>query len=110
MRKLINKTLERVHNDVLQSILNSSVNLFFDVTPNGSIMSRFSEDMNVVEHVVHSFMHCVSITIDISYMFFLICQQNLWAMAVIPVLGGYSKYIWDFTMKAKRQAIQILQK
>jgi len=48
MRQLINQTLMQVHNDVLKSILNAPVNLFFDVTPNGSIMSRFSEDMNVV--------------------------------------------------------------
>ena len=95
-------TLARVHNDVLQSILNSSVNLFFDVTPNGSIMNRFSEDMNVVEHVVHCFMHCVAISIEIVYMFILICQQNLWAAVVIPMLGGYAKYIWDYTLKAKR--------
>lgn len=110
MRRLINKTLEHVHTDVLKSILNAPVNLFFDVTPNGSIMSRFSEDMNVIEHIIHCFMHCCSISIDIAYMFILICQQNLWATVVIPLLFGYAKYIWNFTLKAKRQAIQLLQK
>lgn len=73
MCRLINKTLETVHNDVLKSILNAPVNLFFDVTPNGMIMNRFSDDMNVVEHIVHCAMHCVSISIDITYMFILIC-------------------------------------
>lgn len=110
MRQLINQTLMQVHNDVLKSILNAPVNLFFDVTPNGSIMSRFSEDMGVVEEVVHCFMHCCSISIDIAYMFILICQQNPWATIVVPMLFGYAKYIWNFTLKAKRQAFLILQK
>lgn len=66
--------------------------------------------MNVIEHVVHCFMHCCSISIDITYMFILICQQNMWATLVVPMLFGYAKYIWNFTLKAKRQAIQILIK
>lgn len=85
--------------------MNAPVNLFFDVTPNGSIMKRFSDDMNVVEHIVHCFMHCVSISIDIIYMFVLICSQNPYALIIVPVLGSYAKYIWNFTLKAKRQAI-----
>lgn len=105
MNRLINRTLEQVHNDVLKSILNAPVNLFFDVTPNGMIMSRFSEDMNVIEHIIHCFMHCCSITIDITYMFILICQQNIWATIVVPLLFGYAKHVWNFTLKAKRQAI-----
>lgn len=102
MGNLIKKTLEQVHNDVLKSILNAPVNLFFDVTPNGMIMSRFSEDMNVVEDIIHCFMCCCSITIDITYMFILICQQNMWAIMVVPLLFGYAKYVWNFTLKAKR--------
>lgn len=109
MRVLINKTLEQVHTDVLKSIMNAPVNTFFDVTPNGSIMKRFSDDMNVIEHIVHCFMHCCSLSVDITYMFILICYQNVWALLVVPVLFGYAKYIWNFTLKAKRQAIQILQ-
>lgn len=109
-KKLINKTLEQVHTDVLKSILNAPVNLFFDVTPNGSIMSRFTEDMDVIEHVVHCFMHICSVSIDMAFMFILIFKQCLWAILVIPVLFGYAKIIFDYTLKAKRQAIQLLVK
>lgn len=42
---LIDRTMKQVHNDVLGKIMKAPVNKFFDVTPNGSIMKRFSEDM-----------------------------------------------------------------
>lgn len=73
-RILIDKTLKQVHHDVVDRIMKAPVNLFFDVTPNGSIMKRFSEDMNVIEHIVRSAMHCVCISIDIMTMFYLICN------------------------------------
>ena len=106
---LTEKTMMNVHNDVLKSIINAPVNLFFDVTPNGSIMKRFTEDMGVVEDIVHCFMGCICVSIEIAYMFVLICYQNLAALVVVPILFGYAKYIWNYTNKGKRQAIQLLE-
>lgn len=34
----------------------------------------------------------------------------MYALIVVPVLATYAKYVWNFTLKAKRQAISILQK
>lgn len=55
IRILVDETMKKVHNDVLNSIMTAPVNLFFDVTPNGSIMKRFSSDMGMIEVMVHSF-------------------------------------------------------
>jgi len=82
--------------------MKAPVNLFFDVTPNGTIMKRFSEDMNVIEHIVRSSMHCTFITFEIMTMFYMVCNQNMYAIIIIPLLFGYAKSVWDYTLKAKR--------
>jgi len=107
---MIDKTLKQVHHDVVRSIMNAPVNSFFDITPKGSIMSRFSEDMNVIEDIMSSAMFCCIILIDVITTFYLICHQNIWAIVVIPLLFGYAKSVWDYTFKAKRQAVQIMSK
>lgn len=69
---LINKTLKNVHDDVVNRIMCAPVNLFFDVTPNGSIMKRFTDDMNVIEHIVRSIDHCCEISMGIASTFFML--------------------------------------
>jgi len=44
-----------VHNKVLTEVMNAPVNLFFDVTPIGTILRRFRDDMGVFrEHFLHA--------------------------------------------------------
>lgn len=74
MKLLLDKTMKKVHQDVVDRIMKAPVNLFFDVTPNGSIMRRFTEDMGTIENIVHCAMHCVCMCIEIASMFYIICQ------------------------------------
>ena len=101
-RLLIDKTLKQVHHDMVDRIMKAPVNLFFDVTPNGVIMKRFSEDMSVIEHIVRAAMHCIFITFEIMTMFYMVCNQNMYAIIIVPMLFGYAKSVWNYTSKAKR--------
>lgn len=69
---MINKTLKNVHDDVVRRIMCAPVNLFFDVTPNGTIMKRFTDDMNVIEHIVRAIDCCCEISMGIASTFFLL--------------------------------------
>jgi len=73
VRLLIDKTHKKVHHDMVDRIMKAPVNLFFDITPNGTIMKRFGEDMEVIRHIVHASMHCVFMTFEIMTMFFMVC-------------------------------------
>jgi len=73
LRLLIDKTHKQVHDDMVDRIMKAPVNLFFDITPNGTIMKRFGEDMEVIRHIVHASMHCVFMTFEIMTMFFMVC-------------------------------------
>ena len=39
-----------IHREMLKKVLNAPINLYFDVTPIGRILNRFSKDLNVVEN------------------------------------------------------------
>lgn len=102
MREFINNTIRKVHADVLKRIMNAPVNTFFDVTPSGSIMTRFTEDMIVVEEILQLIMFLIEKTIEYMYMFLLIGWTNIWGLSVLPFLYIYYHQIWKFSQKAKR--------
>ena len=82
--------------------MNAPINTFFDVTPSGSIMTRFTVDMIVVEEILQLIMQLISMTIEYMYMFMLIGWTNPWGLSILPFLYMYYYYIWNFSQKAKR--------
>ena len=43
------RATKRLHKDMLTSVFEAPINLYFDVTPIGSILNRFSKDLNQIE-------------------------------------------------------------
>ena len=42
---------KKIHRDMLHHVLNAPINLFFDVTPTGMIVNRFSKDICMIEYI-----------------------------------------------------------
>jgi len=42
-----------IKNDILTKIMAAPVNLFFDVTPNATIMKRFNGEMHEIAGITH---------------------------------------------------------
>ena len=40
---------KKLHEDMIKKVLNAPINLFFDVTPIGRILNKFSKDLSVLE-------------------------------------------------------------
>lgn len=40
---------KRLHQDMFDSVLKAPINLYFDTTPIGRILNRFSKDLSVIE-------------------------------------------------------------
>ena len=38
-----------LHEDMIKSVMNAPINLYFDVTPIGRILNKFSKDLSVIE-------------------------------------------------------------
>ena len=43
------KATKKLHQNMLASTLNAPVNLYFDVTPLGRILNKFSKDLSQIE-------------------------------------------------------------
>jgi len=50
---------KRLHFEMLLSVFNAPINLYFDVTPTGRVLNRFSKDMDQVDnYVFFTFVSC----------------------------------------------------
>jgi ABC-type multidrug transport system fused ATPase/permease subunit len=47
---------KKVHREMLEHVLNAPINLYFDVTPTGQIVNRFSKDVGTVELIFMTIM------------------------------------------------------
>ena len=45
---------EKLHSDMIDRVLKAPINLYFDVTPIGRILNKFSKDLNVIENPLRS--------------------------------------------------------
>jgi ATP-binding cassette, subfamily C (CFTR/MRP), member 1 len=56
-----------LHNKMLNKVLSAPINLFYDVTPIGKILNRFSKDLNVIDtklcYAIGDFLACIYPTI-----------------------------------------------
>lgn len=52
--------VNRAHADMIRRVLRAPINLFYDVTPTGLIINRFSNDLGAIEGIVMAMMwgHC----------------------------------------------------
>lgn len=46
-----------MYTDMLAKVFKAPINLFFDVTPSGLILKRFTEDVGGVECIIHHYCH-----------------------------------------------------
>jgi ABC-type multidrug transport system fused ATPase/permease subunit len=51
------KAAKLLHESLLNNVVHLSVSTFFDVTPVGRVLSRFSSDMNVIDVVLPHLVH-----------------------------------------------------
>jgi ABC-type multidrug transport system fused ATPase/permease subunit len=97
------KAAKVVHNNMISRVLSAPLNLYFDITPIGNIMNRFSKDLDVLDFEIvwnfHDVMlglyHAISVIIIISY-------ANVYILTIIPFLMGLAICLFRFTINAYR--------
>ena len=103
IEKIITNALKTVHSRILNSIMKAPINKFFDVTPTSSILTRFNDDLNHFEHIVHHFCglgyqinHCIT-------MIYTVCNANPYFLILWPFSIAYSAYIYRYTIGSMRE-------
>lgn len=101
----------RAARDLHNKLLNNSMRLpmsFFDTTPLGRILNRFSKDVDVIDNVlpmsmrfwIMMFFNTIAVLIVISY-------STPWFMVVIPFMGVIYYFIQKFYVATSRQLKRI---
>lgn len=100
MRLLIDKTIKLVHNDMISKLIHAPVNLFYDITPCGVIMKRFTNDILQIDVLVTHFMKTTYCIFQLVYILILICYMSYWNIIIVTVIVTYicimGFYIFEF--------------
>jgi len=103
IKKIITNALKTVHARVLDSIMKAPINKFFDVTPTGSILTRFNDDLNHFEHIVHHFTGLMYQINHMITMIYSVCNANPYFLILWPFSIGYCAYIYRYTIGSMRE-------
>jgi ABC-type multidrug transport system fused ATPase/permease subunit len=63
----------KAHAEMIKRVLFAPINLFFDVTPTGLIINRFSKDLGNMEHVFWVGKHAIVCLYDVASVIMIIC-------------------------------------
>lgn len=96
-----------IHSDVLNRIMRAPINLFFDITPTGSILNRFNNDMRHFEHLFHAFVHGSYQAMHLILILYSVSQASTAIMFMIPFMLAYAVYIYRFSVGSMREVHRI---
>ena len=57
MNRICQQAKKKMFSDLLTTVFKAPINLFFDVTPTGTILKRFSDDVWGIEWIIHHYNH-----------------------------------------------------
>ncbi|CAK4112910.1 unnamed protein product, partial [Aphanomyces euteiches] len=95
---------ENMHNQLLRCVLRAPINLFFDVTPVGRILNRFSRDLDIVDSLLPNLFLDILQTFFIAASSMLVCAVSsiYVALSFLPVIGPF--YVMgEFFKKSSRE-------
>ena len=95
--------VNRAHADMIRRVLRAPINLFYDVTPTGLIINRFSNDLGAIEGIVMAMMwgHCCFY--QVLSVICIIAWANWTMLIIVPFVLVYLIYIFKFTIKSYRE-------
>lgn len=89
-------------------VLNAPINLFFDVTPIGKILNRFSKDLAIVdEKLCYNFGSFTSCFYNALSSLLVASVAVPWIMLVIAVFLFFSMWLFNYSMKAYKDCYRI---
>ena len=86
------------------------INLYYDVTPTGVVLNRFSKDLGAVDNEIF---RGIRLSFDMLYnilsVLFVIATVNVYALAVVPVMGYVILRLYRILIPAFRESQRIIQ-
>lgn len=98
----------KLHMDMISKVLDAPVNLYFDVTPIGAILNRFSKDLNQLEtqqgFLISSISQSVILLIQILAV---AVYSSYWILLIVPVFAFMCLRLVNQTIRALQETSRL---
>lgn len=93
---------------MINRVIRSPINLFFDVTPSGTIINRFSNDIQMLDqHLQGTIGGLNQMAYQGMSVIIVVCMTNWYMIAIIPFIVAIIYYLFKMTIKAFRETTRI---
>jgi ATP-binding cassette subfamily C (CFTR/MRP) protein 1 len=93
----------KAHTDMIRRVLRAPINLFYDVTPTGLIINRFSGDIGTIEGIIMAIMWAAGCFWQVISVIVIIAWANWSMLIIVPFILAYLIYIFKFTIGSYRE-------
>ena len=98
----------RLFRRMLKRLLYAPLNLFFDVTPSGMILNRFSKDFRTVEILlIANVLQQVEVFISIVITIILAAYNFIWILIIVPVIAISLIFCYVIYVKGLKEATRV---
>jgi ABC-type multidrug transport system fused ATPase/permease subunit len=98
-----------LHRDMINRVLSAPINLYFDITPIGRIMNRFSKDLSETEtelpYTIGGVLACFYITLSVLAV---AVMAVYWILLVLPFMFYACYKIYMYSINAYRETTRVL--
>lgn len=98
----------KLHRNMIEKILFAPVNLYFDTTPIGRILNRFSKDLNTMENgfadTIGGFMGC---SLNLIYVIAVAVFTLVWVLLLLPIMLVVSYFLVRRTVKPVKETVRV---
>jgi ATP-binding cassette subfamily C (CFTR/MRP) protein 1 len=93
---------------MISKVMNAPVNTFFDVTPTGTIMNRFSKDLTVMDLNIAFIFGGINVMVyQVAAILIVICTTNWYILAVFPPIIFMGYILFSYTITSYRECTRI---
>ena len=110
MKLMTDKSMKQIHNDMISKVIHAPVNSFFDVTPCGVIMKRFTSDLLQMNVLVTHFMRTTYCIFNLVYILILTCYLSYLNAIVVIVIVWWVCIMGHYIFLLYRKTITIRNK
>lgn len=93
---------------MISKITNAPINLYFDVTPTGNILNRFSNDLQKLDQSLGStFASVNTLAYQALRVLIIVGMANWYTIGIIPILLMIIVPLYKFMMKGYRECTRV---
>jgi ATP-binding cassette subfamily C (CFTR/MRP) protein 1 len=98
----------KIHGEIVKRVINAPINLFYDVTPTGRVLNKFTKDLGTLDDGIHHHLNWIySMFIDVFQVFTIIFFTNWTILLLLPLIFIAQLYFLKRTIPAWKEMCRL---